>query len=172
MLISRWYAVQVRAKSEQVVSRLLREKGYDDFLPMSRSWHRWSDRMRDSLSPLFPGYVFCRHSAGVTGLVVTTPGVIRIVGSGKTPTPVDDAEIASIRRLMELRLSVDPFPYLSVGQVVRIERGPLTGIQGIIVRYKNTQRLVVSVGVLQRSVAAEVDLDWVIPENHVPCNPT
>jgi len=92
-----------------------------------------------------------------------TPGVIQVIGIGKIPTPVDDAEIAAIQTAVQSGLPRQPWPFLQIGQRVRVECGPLCGLEGIFVDFKGRHRLVLSVTLLQRSVAVEVDGAWVIP---------
>jgi transcription antitermination factor NusG len=113
--------------------------------------------------PLFPGYVFCRFHPELLLPVVTTPGVVQIVGAGKHPRPIADEEIVAIQRMLLSGGDVEPWPYLKAGQKVRILDGPLFGVEGILVEVKNRRRLVVSVHLLQRSVAVEVDRDCIGP---------
>ena len=110
--------------------------------------------------PLFPGYLFCRMNPHNRLPVLQTPGVIQIVGVGKSPIPVEEEEIAAIQRAEKSGLSVMPWPYLKVGHVARIEDGPLSGLTGIVVKIKSGLKLVLSVTLLQRSVAVEVDRHW------------
>ncbi len=138
-------------------------RGMESFLPLYRSRRRWSDRTRVMDLPLFPGYVFCRFHPELLLPVVTTPGVVQVVGAGKHPCPIADAEIAAIQRMLCSGNEVEPWPYLQAGQKVRILDGPLFGIEGILVEVKNRRRLVVSVHLLQRSVAVEVDRDCIGP---------
>lgn len=152
-----WYALHVRPRAERMVAEMLREKGYEPFLPTHVSRRRWSDRVKELDMPLFPGYLFCRVTPSSAGPIVTTQGVLRIVGAPGAPLPVDDAEIDALRTVVESRLRLEPWPYLRVGQRVRIEAGPLRGLHGVLVRVSDQQRLVVSVSLLQRSVAVEID---------------
>jgi transcription antitermination factor NusG len=112
--------------------------------------------------PLFPGYVFGRFGTAERVQVLRCAGVSKIVGFGKTPAPVPDDEIESIHKLLESRVALSPYPSIPVGARVRIEQGPLAGVEGVVVRAEDGKcRLVVSVELLQRSVAAEVDRSWV-----------
>lgn len=106
---------------------------------------------------LFPGYLFCRFDPTDRLPVLTVPGVVDVVGFGRSPEPIPDAEIERVHRLVESGVAVQPHPYVRVGQAVLIERGPLTGVEGILTQVKGKTRLVVSVNLLQRSVSAEVD---------------
>jgi transcription antitermination factor NusG len=127
---------------------------------MSKCIRQWSDRIKEIEVPLFPGYIFCRMNPHNRRPVVMTPGVIQVVGIGKTPTPVDEEEIAAIQRVGKTGLPAMPWPYLQVGCVARIEDGPLRGLTGIVVKIKSGLKLVLSVSLLQRSVAVEVDRRW------------
>lgn len=158
-----WYALYVRPRAERMVAQILQEKGYDLFLPTHRCRRRWADRVKELDMPLFPGYVFCRVTAASSGRIVTTQGVIRIVGIGNAPIPIDDGEIEALRTVVSSSLSVEPWPFLRVGQKVRIEVGPLSGLEGVVVRFASRARLVLSISLLQRSVAVEMDGSWVTP---------
>jgi transcription antitermination factor NusG len=156
-----WFAVLVRTSREKTANLLLENAGYECFLPISKYMRRWSDRMKELELPIFPGYLFCRMNPHDRLPVLMTPGVMQIVGVGKTPIPVDEQEIAALQRVGKSGLSTMPWPYLEVGHVVRIEDGPLRGLTGIIVKIKSGLKLVLSVTLLQRSVAVEVDRSWV-----------
>src|SRR6266849_8318646 len=155
-----WFAVLVRTGREKTATLQLENAGYECFLPVSKYTRRWSDRMKEIEVPLFPGYLFCRMDPYNRLPVLMTPGVIQIVGTGKTLIPVEEEEIAAIQRVVKNGLSTMPWPYLQVGHVARIEEGPLRGMTGIIVRIKSGMKLVLSVSLLQRSVAVEVDRSW------------
>lgn len=159
----RWFAVRVKSRAEKAVAMMARNKGFEEFLPVYASRNRWSDRTKSVEMPLFPGYVFCRLNPEHRLPVLTIPGVLHFVGIGKTPLPVADAEVAAIRQAVECGLSAEPWPFLEVGQRVRLERGPLAGIEGILVEARKEQRLIVSVTLLQRSVAVGIERHWVTP---------
>jgi transcription antitermination factor NusG len=157
-----WYAIRVRSKFETVASAMLRGKGYEEFLPVYRSSRCWSDRVKLLDLPLFPGYLFCRLDVNGRLLpILTTLGVICIVGAGKTPVAVSEDEIAVVQAVIRSGLPAQPWPFLKVGGRVYIERGPLAGIEGIVTNTDKKFRLVVSLTLLQRSVAVEIDRDWV-----------
>jgi transcription antitermination factor NusG len=158
-----WYAIHVRSQHEKIVAATLRGKGYDEFLPLYRSRHRWSDRMKVIERPLLPGYVFCRFDLQNRLPILVTPGVLLIVGVGKTPVPVIDKEISALQSIVNSGFQAEPWPFLQVGQRVRIERGSLEGLEGILLCLKKPHRLVVSVSLLQRSVAVEIDENWATP---------
>ncbi len=163
-----WYAVQVRPRFEKIVAAALLAKGYEGFLPLYRARRRWSDRIKEIELPLFDGYMFCRFDVTKRLPVLVTPGVIRVVGTANQPTPVDDAEIAAIFSIVTAGAQAEPCPYLRVGQRVRIDHGTLSGVEGILLAEKKPARLVVSVTLLQRSVAVEIDESWVTPVGTPP----
>jgi transcription antitermination factor NusG len=158
-----WYAVRVRSNFERNVSIVLDHKGVEQFLPTYRSRRVWTDRVKTLDLPLFPGYVFCRIPLDERNRVVTTDGVVGLVGAGRQPIPVSNHEIDAIRTLMQSQMPAQPWPFLKIGQTVRISHGSLAGIEGILVRVKNSWRLVVSVTLLERSVAVEIDAAYVSP---------
>jgi len=155
-----WFAIQVRTGTEKTSSAVLKYKGYECFLPLGRSRRRWSDRIKQLDLPLFPGYLFCRFDPDRRLPVLTVPGVLQIVGIGKTPLPVAEDEIAALQRIGMNGLPVQPWPFLQVGQMARIEYGPLRGLTGIVIQIKSEIKLILSVCLLQRSVAVEVDRAW------------
>ena len=158
-----WFALQVRSRYESIVATLLRGKGYEWFLPTYKCRRQWSDRIKEMELPLFPGYLFCRFNPQDRLPILKTPGLISIVGIGKTPIPVDEIEITALRSLVSLGLPSKPWPYLKVGQRVRINYGALSGVEGILIGTKGQHRIVLSVTLLQRSVATEIDSAWVDP---------
>ena len=155
-----WFAIMARTGREKSSTLLLENAGYECLLPVSKYTRHWSDRKKEVEVPLFPGYLFCRMDPCNRLPVLMTPGVIQIVGAGKTLIPVEEEEIAAIQRVVRNGLATMPWPYLQVGQVARIEEGPLRGMTGIIVKIKSGMKLVLSVTLLQRSVAVEVDRSW------------
>jgi transcription antitermination factor NusG len=156
-----WFAVLARTSREKTASLLLENAGYECFVPTSKYTRRWSDRSKEVEVPLFPGYFFCRMNPHNRLPVLMTPGVIQIVGVGKTPIPVEEEEISAIRLVGKSGLPIMPWPYLEVGHVVRIEEGPLQGLTGIVLKIKSGLKLVLSVSLLQRSVAVEIERKWV-----------
>ena len=158
-----WYAVRVRSNFERTVSTVLEHKGVEQFLPSYRSRRIWADRVKTLDLPLFPGYVFCRIPLDERNLVVTTEGVVGFVGAGRKPIPVSDTEIDAIRTLVHSQVEIQPWPFLKIGQTVRIRSGAFAGVEGILVKVKNSWRLVVSVTLLERSVAVEIDAAYVSP---------
>lgn len=158
-----WFALRVKPRSEMAVSRAIREKGYQEFLPCYRVRRRWSDRIKSVEVPLFPSYVFCRLNPQRRLALLTIPGALQFAGIGRTPAPIDTEEIVAIQRAVESGLTTEPWPYLTSGQKVRLDRGPLAGLKGICLTDSEPGRLVVSVTLLQRSVAVSVDPSWAAP---------
>jgi transcription antitermination factor NusG len=156
-----WFAILARTGKEKNATLLLENAGYECYLPVIKFTRQWSDRLKEIELPLFPGYLFCRMNPHNRLPVLITPGVIQIVGVGKTPIPVDEQEIAAIQRVGKSGISTMPWPYLQVGHVAQIEEGPLRGMTGIVIRIKSGLKLVLSVNLLQRSIAVEVDRSWI-----------
>ena len=152
-----WFAVQVWAGREKMTSLLLRQKGHETFLPCYKCKRRWSDRIQQIEIALFAGYLFCRLDPDAITPVITTPGVLRVLGTGRNPTPVSESEVDSIKNLVASGVTPEYSPYLVSGRRVRILSGPLSGVEGILLRVKKSNRLVVSVTLLQRSVSVEVE---------------
>ena len=156
----RWFALGVMPRHEKAVARMLGNKGYETFLPLYTRPHQYAGRVRSFDIPLFPGYLFCHFDPAVRLPILTTPGVLQVMGAGRNPLPVEDEEIISIRRAMEAGIPMAPVPFWHVGQKGRITSGPLAGLEGIVVSAKPV-RLVLSVALLQRSVQLEIDADCV-----------
>ena len=156
-----WYALQVWVRKEGLVTAQLESQGLECFLPTYRSIREWSDRKKEVVQPLFPGYVFCRFDYSQRRPVVMTAGVLQVVGFGRVPTAVPDREIEALETAVASGISSQPWPYLEVGERVLIKTGKLSGLEGILVNFKGKHRVVLSVSLLQRSVALEVDLEWV-----------
>ena len=155
----KWYAVHTRSKCEHSVAGELTAKGVECYLPAMRNFHRWKDRKKEISVPLFPGYVFTRIvDDSVNRLqVLRTHGTVRILGHGTEIEPVSDFEIESLKRLLESRTACFAHPFLREGAWVRVKYGPLQGVEGLLVRIKNSSRLVLSVQMLAQSVATEID---------------
>jgi transcription antitermination factor NusG len=158
-----WFALQVKPNAEWSVSAALRAKGFEEFLPAYRTRRKWSDRWKELELPLFAGYVFCRFDPQNRLPVLVTPGVSGVVGCGKVPQPVENHEIDDLRAVILSGLSARPWPYLRIGDRVRLQDGPLTGVEGILLDVKQNRKLVLSVSLLQRSVAVEVEDCWITP---------
>jgi transcription antitermination factor NusG len=158
-----WYALQVRTRYERVVAEHLSGQGYEWFLPLCRDRKRWSDRIKEIQSPLFPGYLFCRFDAQNRLPILKTPGVVQIVGYNRQPVSVDEGEVAAIQTLVASGLPNEPCSFVEIGDRVRIASGPLRGLEGILVESRGRHNLVLSVSLLQRSVAVEIDAMSVTP---------
>ncbi len=158
-----WYAVYVRSRHEKVVEGALNGKGYAAFSPAYRVRRKHSDRTVDVQVPLFPGYVFCQFDPARRLPILTTPGVVFVVSAGEAPQPIEAQEIASLQTIVASGRPIQPWPFLKEGQGVRVQAGPLAGALGTLVRIKNDARLIVSVTLLQRSVAVEIDQDSAVP---------
>jgi len=155
-----WYAVRTRSNFEKIASVALENKGLKPYLPTYRDKRRWSDRVVVSDTPLFRGYVFCRFNPLHRLPVLTTTGVISIVGCGNEPAPINDCEIEAIQLILRSGLATEPCPFLKEGQTVRVTRGALAGVEGILTKKKSDFRLVISVTMLQRSISVEIDREW------------
>lgn len=154
-----WYAVQVRSQSEKMVAALLKYKGYESFLPTYSALA--AKKRNPEGKPLFSGYVFCRAGHNSSGLIVTTPGVIQILGCGNVPQPVPDFEIDNLKLVLATGAPVRPWPQVETGMRARLIEGPLRGCTGIVVKVDNETHLVVTVELLQRSVSVRMEREWV-----------
>jgi transcription antitermination factor NusG len=160
---SSWFALQIRSRWESTTAGLLRGKGLETLLPTYTTKRKWSDRVKLVEAPLFPGYVFCRFDVHNRLPVLITPGVISVVGRGKTPIAVDDAEIFSIQAALGSGIQMEPWPYVEIGERVRIKDDVLDGMEGILTSFKGSDRVVISVSLLRRSVALEIDRSRISP---------
>ena len=159
-----WYALHVRSQYEKTVLSILQSKGFVGFLPTYISRRQWSQRIAEVEVPLFPRYVFCRFDTSERRVpILTTPGVMGIVGFGGKPASIGIGEIEAIHRVLETGYAAEPWKYTVSGQRVRVEHGALAGLEGIFVGVKKNHRLLLSLSLLQRSVAIEMDAAWVVP---------
>jgi len=154
---TRWFAAYTSANQEKSVSENLRTRGITHFLPLYQTVRRWKDRRVALQLPLFPGYVFVRMALRDRLPVVQIPGVARLVGFGGVPTALPDEEIETLRASLARGVRAEPHPFLAVGRKVRVKSGPMTGLQGILRRKKSQSRLVVSVELIHRALAIEID---------------
>lgn len=159
----RWYAIQTRTQHERVVAEAIADKGYEEFLPLFRRRKRVAGTIREVEEPMFPGYVFGRFDVTRRLPILVTPGVRGIVGSGKVPIAVDDGEIEALRVVGRSGAETRPWPFLRIGQWVRIDHGAMQDLEGILVAVRKQHRLIVSVTLLERSVAVDIDEAWVTP---------
>lgn len=153
-----WFALYVRHRHEKAVAKSVSEKGLAVFLPLYKIAHRWKDRMKDLVLPLFPNYVFILAAPGQRNVVLSTPGIYDFVRLSGVPAPIPAEEIEAVRQAVAHGLNAEPHPFLKSGDRVRVKTGPLEGMEGILVRKKNFYRLVLSVELLVRSISVEVDI--------------
>ena len=156
----KWYAVHVRSRHEFQVHDRLKLKGVETFLPTVERLRRWKDRKKMVTFPLFPGYLFVHITRSPSDIlnVLKVQGVVRLLSTRPgEPEPVPDDQIQSLMRLVESREELDPYPYLKEGQRVRIRRGPLAGVEGILVEKLDKHLLVLSVDVLRQGVAVKIN---------------
>jgi transcription antitermination factor NusG len=152
-----WAAAYTVARHEKAVARQLQERGIAHFLPLYRGWHRWKDRRKLVELALFPSYVFVRILATNRLRVLQVSGVVNLVTFNGQLAALPEQEINALRNGLENQIYAEPCPYLRVGKRVRVVRGPLIGAEGILARKKDKYRVVISMEVLMRSVAVEVD---------------
>src|SRR5579864_9594822 len=152
-----WFAVYTRHQHEKTVGQILSSRGFEAFVPLYKTAHQWKDRIKPLSLPLFPCYLFVRGDLRRRLDIVTTPGDHAVLSSAGLPAPIPPKEIEAIRRVMESGLRLEPHPFLNCGVSVRVKAGPLVGLRGILVRKKTVHRLVLSVEMLGKSAAVEVD---------------
>ena len=160
---ARWYAAYTCAHHEKRVAEQLAARAVEYFLPLYGSRRRWRDRRVHVELPLFPGYVFVRIALGQRMCVLQVPSVVHLVSVKGQPVPIPDQEMERLRTGLSASLSARPHPYLTVGRRVRIIRGPLQGLEGILVRQKGLTRVVVSLEMIQRSISVDLETDAVEP---------
>jgi transcription antitermination factor NusG len=160
-----WYAIQTRSRFEKSVATLLGAKEVEHYLPAFGEMHQWKDRKKLVERPAFPGYVFVRFKDGGAARldILKIPGAVRILGKGDMIEPVPEHEIQSVRILLQSSGKCLSHPFVREGTRVRVRRGPLKDVEGILVRIKNYNRLVVSIELLSQAVATEVDASDVEP---------
>jgi transcriptional antiterminator NusG len=169
-LLNRWFAVQVKTQSEKMVEALLTHKGYEVFLPVYQIQRPRGIQSRGGPKPLFPGYLFCRLATTVSTPIVTTPGVIRIIGS-RRGEPVDDCEIERLKTVVTSGLPIRPWPKLEEGEAVEVICGPLRGCRGVFGTYGNKDQLVISLTLLQRSLTVTIQRNWIVPAENARRGP-
>jgi len=161
--LSQWYAVQTCANHEKRVLEQLSWREVEAYLPLYGSVRRWKDRRVLLDLPLFPGYVFVRLLIEDRLRVMQTPGVARLVGFGGRPVALPDHDIEVLRQGLVHEMHAEPHAYLKVGHRVRVKQGSLQGLQGILLRKKNSARFVISIDLIMRSVAVEIDVSQLEP---------
>lgn len=166
-----WFAVTVKPQHEKAVAAQLTAKGLEGYVPLYPARRRWSDRLQTVDLPLFPRYVFARFGLAERVSVVTIPSVTSIVSFGGKPCAMDEGEIEAIRRMLASGLPVAPWPFLKIGQRVRISGGSMDNLEGILVREKTGYRVVVNVQLLNRAVSVEIDRSQVKAVTGEPSGP-
>ena len=156
-----WYALKVWVRSEALASTGLRQRGYEAYSPVYPERRRYSDRIKVVNQPAFPGYIFCRFNLKSKVNILSCPAVEYIVGMQRIPVAISEDDIEGIRRCLDA--GGRPVEYLQLGQRVRIEYGALSGVEGILTRVDGKDRLTLSVDLLQRSLAVQIDADQVQP---------
>ena len=157
MQSSHWYALYTCSRHEKQVATQLQQRDVEFFLPLYASIRRWKDRRVELQLPLFPGYIFVHTSLQHRIEVLTVPGAVRFVAFNGRPAALSESDLLRLRSGLEQGLSAQPHPYLKVGRRVRVRSGPLAGTEGILLRRKDHFRLVISIDLIMRSVAVEID---------------
>jgi len=152
-----WYAVYTCANHERRVADQLANRGVEHLLPQYESVRRWKDRKVRLRLPLFPGYMFVQLALRDRLRVLQVPGVVRLVGFDGRPVPVPEGDVTRIREFLDRGFRAEPHPYLTVGKRVRVNSGPLAGMQGILLRRKRKFRVVISIELLRRGLVVDVD---------------
>ena len=155
-----WYCIHTRSRHEETVYQRLANKKVQVFLPKLEVWSKRKDRRKKIQKALFPGYLFVYEILNPRlGLeILKTPGVVKILGNEAGPVPVPDAQIESIKQILNGKAAVSPFPYLKEGQLVRVVDGPLRGCEGFLIKIKEEkEKLVISLDLLRRSVSVEIE---------------
>jgi transcription antitermination factor NusG len=156
--LAAWFALYVRHRHEKAVAQAISGKGLEVFLPVYMTAHRWKDRMKNLILPLFPNYVFILAAPDQRHFVLSTPGIYDFVRLSGVPAPIPAEEIEAVRQAVSHGLNAEPHPFLKSGDCVRVKSGPLGGLEGVLVRKKNFYRLVLSVELLAKSISVEVDV--------------
>lgn len=155
--VAKWYVACTMARHEKQVAAQLSRCGIDNFLPLYDEVHRWKDRRKIISLPLFPGYVFVRIPLLERLRVQVIPSVSRLMGFGGPPVAIEDAEVERLRKGLAV-LHAEPHPFLTAGQRVRVKSGPLSGAAGVLERHRDKFRVVLSMDLIQQSVAVEMDI--------------
>jgi transcriptional antiterminator RfaH len=156
-----WFAVQTGYRCEHRVALGLTTKGFETYLPLLREVHQWKDRRKVVDTPAFSGYLFVHYEPSLRNLVkvLETSGVVRLLGGNHAPNQVSDVEIEALRRTLSSGVACDRCDALTPGTMVQVKRGPLAGVQGRLVRFKNSLRLVVAISVFSQAISAELGLN-------------
>jgi len=163
MTSARWYAVTTQPRHEKVVAQQLQAKSIETFLPLLSTSSRWKDRRVLIERPIFPGYVFTHIELKDRHHVFSVPSVVRMLSFSGAPAAIDDAEIEAVRLCLTYGDKPEPHPFPQAGELVRVKSGPLQGLEGIVTRQKNQCRIVVSIALIHKSIAAEIDAHLLEP---------
>ena len=166
-----WYAVRVKSNRERITAEALKGKGFPVCVPCYSDRSGKANCAQTIELPLFRGYVFCCFDVTKRLPILTVPGVVHIVSCGRTPQPVDEREMAALLSVIQSGLPARPYRFPSIGQSIELDRGPLAGAQGVILSYAGQEEFVVSVSLLQRSIAVKVDHNWINPDSLKPAAP-
>jgi len=166
-----WYAVYTRFQHEKSAAALLSQKEFEVFLPLYRSISKWKDRNQLVVLPLFPCYLFVKTEQTRKAEILRTTGVVGLVENSGRACAVPEDQIDAVRRICSLATRFQPHPFVKLGDRVRIRKGPLVGMEGLYVRTKTLDRVVVSVELLRQSVAVEVDMTDIEPVHRIRGNP-
>ena len=158
-----WYALVIKHQHEKAVVSGLEASGFEALLPLYKTLRRWSDRTKELEAPLFAGYVFAHFPVEDRVRVLRIPAVRHIVNFGGAPAPITPDDLANIRAVVESKLPLSPWPFLKQGDRIRVERGPLKGVEGTLLQQRDCLRLVIGFEMLQRSVAVEVSPEMIVP---------
>jgi Transcription antiterminator len=170
--LSRWFAVYTLPRHEKRITGHFNVRSIESFLPLYRTVRKWKDGSKANLElPLFPGYVFVRIAKRERVRVLEVPGVLSIAGCGREPTSLPDIEIDALRRGVALG-KIEPHAYFVVGEKVRITSGPMVGLEGVLVRLKNSFRVIVTLSMIMQSVSVELDIGDVEPVKPWHLRPT
>lgn len=159
-----WYVLHTCANHEKVVARQLELRAFESFLPLYEKMSRWKDRQVKVELPLFSGYVFVRMALSEKLRALQIPGVVRLVGFGGQAALIDGEEMQALQRGLDGGVLAEPWPYLTVGRIARVKSGPLRGLEGVLIRKKTICRFVLSLHLIQRSMAVEVNAADLEPE--------
>ena len=156
-----WFGIRTKSNQEKVAATALSRKGYQPYLPSYIVRRRRPERMITTERPLFPGYLFCRFDPTKRLPIITTTGIVSVLGIGNEPAPIPDHEMDAIEAVRNFGVGVRPCDFIQEGQRVRVTYGSLKGFEGFLVRAKNEYRLVISVTMLHRSISVEIDRDCI-----------
>jgi transcription antitermination factor NusG len=152
-----WYALYTCPRHEKRLAEQIEQRSIECFLPLYRSVRRWKDRQKELELALFPGYVFVRMELKDRLRVLQLPSAVRLISFNGQPATLPEEEIENLRERLSYSGNVAPHPYLCAGRRVRVHSGPMQGLEGIVVRKKDSCRVVFSIDLIMRSVAVEVD---------------